>query len=87
MRTLFMNVRHRLALPIWYSCELVCSVDNMDIRVKPRPTTKLVNAYLGSVIEYFRVRQEHKRFLELLPIASDLQPLVWSFLYRKSFAV
>lgn len=87
MRTLFMNVRNRLSLPGWYSCELVCRVDNMDLRVKLRPTTKLLNAYLGSVIEYFHVRHEHKRLVRHLPIMSDLKPLVWSFLYRKNFAV
>lgn len=87
MRTLFMNVRSRLSLPVWYSCELVCRVDDMDLRVKLRPTTKLINAYLGSVLEYFHVRHEHKRLVGRLPIVADLKPLVWAFLYRKHFAV
>jgi hypothetical protein len=87
VRTLFMNVRNRLGIPLWYTCYLVCSVSGTDVYLRARPTAKLMEAYLRSIPEYFRIRHAHKLLLCMLPILVDLRPIVWAFLYPKNIAV
>lgn len=87
VRTLFMNVRNRLGIPLWHTCRLVCAVGGIDVRMRTRPTEKLIDVYLNSISEYFRMRSVCKSLVAKLPIPSDLCPLVWSFLYPKNIAV
>lgn len=87
IRTLFMNVRNRLGIPLWHTCSLVCVVGDVEVHVRPRPTMRLTEVYLRSIPEYFRIRQEHKRLLCMIPIQTDLRPLVWEFLYPKNIAL